>query len=283
MDSSLVPNIIRLSVLVPQIDQPIGRAAPPAILAQYRAQAERTLHSVLEQSDPIGTEILLIEGSSSTQISDHISSVFSDAVSSGKLRILRFDRTFEAGKLINQGGVSSQGSFLAFIKPGDTWKPGRLSALEPLLPKHDLIVATNEDRGESTDWIRAFITENRGVPSSTVIRRTLFDEIGGFPETIARIEDYALWLKAVAHLSKSGDKDRFLLMSSEHIQAESQSFGLPPGSPLASVPALHSLLCKVQKVRESLTLVTSAKNIPSRYWGTIAKRIFDEGKSLLKK
>ena len=112
----------------------------------------------------------------------------------------------------NTGIKHSQGVYIAFLDSDDLWLPGKLSTQVAFFETHPqaLICQTEEI------WLRKGVRVNprkvhkkysgeifehclslcRVSPSSAMIRRTLFDEVGLFDEDLPACEDYDLWLRA---------------------------------------------------------------------------------------
>jgi glycosyltransferase involved in cell wall biosynthesis len=116
----------------------------------------------------------------------------------------------------------ARGEFVAFLDSDDTWYPAHLAAQMKLLaddPQLDLVYANAllvgdpakerpfmalcTSQGPAT--FAALITERCEIPISTVVarKRTLIDA-GGFDETLARCDDYDLWVRVAATGAKIG-------------------------------------------------------------------------------
>ncbi len=111
----------------------------------------------------------------------------------------------------NKGVSISRGKYVAFLDSDDLWKKEKLGAQVGYLRSHPhlRICHTNET------WIRNGERLNQGrrharsagdifekclplcviSPSSILMERSLFDELGGFDETLEVCEDYDLWLR----------------------------------------------------------------------------------------
>ena len=111
----------------------------------------------------------------------------------------------------NAGIKHSQGAYISFLDSDDLWLPGKLSTQVSFFETHPqaLICQTEEI------WLRKGVRVNprkvhkkysgeifehclslcRVSPSSAMIRRTLFDEVGLFDEDLPACEDYDLWLR----------------------------------------------------------------------------------------
>ncbi len=114
----------------------------------------------------------------------------------------------------NRGIRESSGQWIAFLDSDDEWKPEKLSKqLAQLASDGETpLCHTNEI------WIRNGRRVNEGKrhakaggrifqrclplcvisPSASVIRRSLFDEIGYFDESLPVCEDYDMWLRICA-------------------------------------------------------------------------------------
>lgn len=111
----------------------------------------------------------------------------------------------------NRGVAASQGTLLAFLDSDDLWQPGKVMAQVTLLQQQPQVQACYTDEV----WIRHGVRVNpkqihqkhagwlfdaslpRCIisPSSVMLRRTLWDRLGGFDERLPACEDYDLWLR----------------------------------------------------------------------------------------
>ncbi len=111
----------------------------------------------------------------------------------------------------NKGITHSSGRFIAFLDSDDLWLPKKLSTQIDFFDskKEALICQTDEI------WIKNGIRVNPKIrhkkfsgdifsrsldlclvsPSAVMIKRSLFDEIGLFDESLYSCEDYDLWLR----------------------------------------------------------------------------------------
>lgn len=111
----------------------------------------------------------------------------------------------------NRGVAVSGGELVAFLDSDDLWLPGKLAAQVALLEQQPHVQACYTDE----IWIRHGVRVNpkhihqkhsgwlfepslpRCIisPSSIMLRRTLWDQLGGFDERLPACEDYDLWLR----------------------------------------------------------------------------------------
>ena len=133
----------------------------------------------------------------------------------GQLRLIRqCNRGPSAAR--NLGIRETQSPFLAFLDSDDLWLPRKLEKQMAWMADHPnrLICYTDEI------WIRRGVRVNpRKIhhkhggtifahslrlcivsPSSVLMRRSFFDRVGCFDESLPVAEDYDLWLRAAVHL-----------------------------------------------------------------------------------
>jgi glycosyltransferase involved in cell wall biosynthesis len=110
----------------------------------------------------------------------------------------------------NAGVAASDSAWIAFLDSDDLWEPDKLAAQMAWLAdrRSYRIAQTGErwlDRGRHRNprlWHRKdgqlfprCLERCLVSPSTVVIRRDLFDELGGFDPSFAVCEDYELWLR----------------------------------------------------------------------------------------
>ncbi|MDH3669858.1 MAG: glycosyltransferase [Gammaproteobacteria bacterium] len=167
---------------------------------------ERALQSVLGQAKP-AREIIVVD----------------DGSDDGTAEIMRarlpqihciWQRTRGVANARNRGIEAASGDWLAFLDSDDEWLPRKLASQEEMLAANPQCKICHTDE----IWIRngkrvnamkkhakagGFIFERClplcvVSPSSALIHRSVFDEVGLFNENLPAGEDYDLWLRICA-------------------------------------------------------------------------------------
>lgn len=182
-------NEVDVSVIIPVYEQP-----------QLLREA---LESVSEQSyEPF--EIVVVDDAS---VAD-ISSVVSDFPGA---RLVRHQTNLGAGAARNTGVEAANGTYLAFLDADDIWEESKLKKQRRVFDEGENnlgLVYTGfvQYEVDGSEWIRhpnaagdIYLQElerDRIHPTSTVlIRRSAFEDVGGFDTTLPSRQDYDLWIR----------------------------------------------------------------------------------------
>jgi glycosyltransferase involved in cell wall biosynthesis len=181
---------VQVSVVIPTFDRRVlVRQAVASVCAQDGADFDLT---VVDDGSSDGTEAAL------------------QREFGQRIRLLRTgNRGVAAAR--NRGVAASRGDLIAFLDSDDLWLPDKLRAQVAFFAEHPAaeICQTEEV------WIRNGVRVNRCVthrkpsgdifepslrlclvsPSAVMLRRRLFERLGGFDETLPACEDYDLWLR----------------------------------------------------------------------------------------
>lgn len=113
----------------------------------------------------------------------------------------------------NNAVNASTGEWIAFLDHDDLWEPDKLRSQLDLAQKQsaDIVYTNAANFGDSGrvadlrsdpdammegDLFEPLLMDNFIVMSSVLMRRSLFDKVGGFTESQTLVEDWDLWLKA---------------------------------------------------------------------------------------
>jgi glycosyltransferase involved in cell wall biosynthesis len=169
---------------------------------------KRAIDSVLSQTYE-ELECIVIDDASTDETSRLLKS-YSDQ----RLKVVKHEKNWGVSKARNSGFEVSKGEWVALLDSDDEWLPERLErqlAFAKERPEIPLI------HGEEL-WVRngkrvnpKKIHQKSGgnifkrclhlcliSPSATIMKRSLYEEMGGFREDYPVCEDYELWLRVTA-------------------------------------------------------------------------------------
>lgn len=163
------------------------------------------IDSVLQQTYS-NFEIIIIDDGSS----DHTISIMSEYAGKG-LNYIRIDHRGVSGAR-NEGIKNSTGKYIAFLDSDDRWKKEKLSKTADFIDKYPEINIFHTDEiwfknGEVLNQKKKHkrpsgYVYHKCLPlccigmSTSVVKKTVFDEIGLFDEKLPACEDYDMWLRA---------------------------------------------------------------------------------------
>jgi glycosyltransferase involved in cell wall biosynthesis len=156
----------------------------------------------------------------------------------------------------NRGVEAAHGELLAFLDSDDLWRPGKVMAQVALFQQQPQVQACYTDE----IWMRRGVRVNpkrihqkhegwiflqslpRCIisPSSIMLRRTLWDCLGGFDERLPACEDYDLWLRLTATVPVALLPQRLIVKRGGHADQLSRCV---PVLDQYRITALEKLLC----------------------------------------
>lgn len=142
----------------------------------------------------------------------------------------------------NRGIAAASGHFIAFLDSDDLWLPRKLARQVDFFNSNpDAYICQTEEI-----WVRNNVRVNPkkrhkkpwGMifepslalclvsPSAVMIRRSLFEKVGGFDETLPACEDYDLWLRISCRYPVYLIETPLIIKRGGHNDQLSASFGL---------------------------------------------------------
>lgn len=166
----------------------------------------RAIHSVYNQTLP-PDEVIIIDDGSTDNTRQIVTETFPHAN-------YRYQPNRGVSAARNLGIKLAQGEWLAFLDSDDEWLPGKLAQQYNTMNTQSgvKIIHTNETwirYGQRVNQMKKH-TKYGGMifrqclprciisPSSVMVHRGIFDEIGNFDENLPACEDYDLWLRCCA-------------------------------------------------------------------------------------
>jgi glycosyltransferase involved in cell wall biosynthesis len=165
---------------------------------------KRAIESVLAQSLP-DIEMIVVDDGSEDDTQDVVQSY----------RTCRYLKTSHSGLPAvarNIGARMTTATYLAFLDSDDEWRPSKLERQLLKISEGPYgLVCSNASLNGVRPYLQPrrkptgrvledLIEENFVITSSVVVRRDLFDQVGGFCEDplLRGLEDYDLWLRLAA-------------------------------------------------------------------------------------
>jgi glycosyltransferase involved in cell wall biosynthesis len=186
----------------------------------------RSIRSALEQS-VYPTELIVVDDGSGDQTKD----VLLPFIDSKKITYI-FQKNKGQGAARNTGIAAAKGEWIAFLDADDVWMPNKLETQVALIQKRPevdlwytnaIIIKDGQPIGTHYPDFAQFpdqdesmycrlIKTNVIINSSVMVKRQVFDEVGGFDEAphLRRIEDYDLWLRLALKHTLAGTRDVLL-------------------------------------------------------------------------
>jgi glycosyltransferase involved in cell wall biosynthesis len=168
-----------------------------------RALVCEAIASALAQRD-VALEVIVVDDGSTDDTASALAGL------GGRIRYLQ-QPTRGVAAARNTGARSARGEWLAFLDSDDLWRPHKLArqlayhARVPRLRASQTgeiwirngvrVNACRHHRKPDGDIFAASVARCVVSPSAVLLRRDLFEELGGFDESLEVCEDYDLWLR----------------------------------------------------------------------------------------
>lgn len=193
-----------------------------------RSLIAEAIESVLAQTLP-AREIIVVDDGSTDGTADIVAARFGTAV-----RIERLERNLGISAARNHGWRVATGELVALLDSDDAWLPGKLAAQVPQFENANVLAAharaTIVDQAgapmprRNSRYERAFraaVARGYGysgitfpwttmLPSATVVRRNVLEELGGYDERLRDFEDWDLAWRIAARGRIAVNRDIFV-------------------------------------------------------------------------
>ncbi len=169
------------------------------------ASVRRAIDSVLAQ-DFTDLEVIVVDDASTDDTAQAVR-----GIADGRVRLLEQPVNQGVSAARNRGIAAARAPLIAFLDSDDIWLPGKLSrqvALMDASPGRVGMVYTGIEnrtpdgaRSEAPTWrgdVFARLMQMNGIhggASTSMMRREVFDMVGGFDTTLPAIEDYEMWVR----------------------------------------------------------------------------------------
>lgn len=179
-----------VSVIIPTCDRP--------------TLVTRALRSVVSQTHR-ALEIVVVDDCSAAPLA-----LPAELASDPRVHTVRLGGRVGAGEARNTGVRASGGDLIAFLDDDDEWRPTKIERQLAVLASHGEGVAAVETGYDLWDGSRlvlryvpqpdrdlrtALLAKPYLQPSTVLLRRSVFEELGGFERGLLRVEDWDLWVR----------------------------------------------------------------------------------------
>lgn len=186
------------------------------IIPSYNSEKtlSRAINSVLSQNFPV-LEILVIDDGSTDGTRNLIEKEFP------QVRYI-YQNNQGASAARNNGATVAQGEWLALLDADDLWKPGKLAKQWDIIQSHpdSVFITTGREFAHQRKiyngsniyrWrIEQLLAHNRVHTSSVMVKREIFQSLGGFDPGLVTGEDWDLWLRIVHRYPAYGTTKRLI-------------------------------------------------------------------------
>lgn len=164
----------------------------------------RSIDSVLRQTRP-PNEIIVIDDGSTDDTLNKLEAQYSDQIT-----VIEIPKNAGVSAARNVGIKYSHGDWIALLDSDDEWLETKLATQEQALQQDSHLLCHTEEiwirNGKRVNPMNKHAKQGGDIfevclplcaisPSSVLIHKDLFDQIGNFDESLPACEDYDLWLR----------------------------------------------------------------------------------------
>jgi Glycosyl transferase family 2 len=168
-----------------------------------------TLRSVLWQDD-VDLEVIVVDDGSTDATPEVVA-----AAADSRVTLVRRDEPHGLAAARNLGAGLASGEWVGFVDDDDVWGPDKLALqfaaadaagrgwvyVGAVTVSESLSILSGAPP-PSPQAVMAVLPRSNPVPgggSNVILRRDLFERVGGFDERLARCEDWELWARLTRH------------------------------------------------------------------------------------
>lgn len=211
--------------------------------------------SVLNQSGSPPLELIIVDDGSTDDTSEYLATLVtlapraggpgtSRASGPGAVTVLRIPHCGMPGAVRNRGVEIARGEYIAFLDSDDLWLSDKLAVQLKLHQAHPQLALSHTRehwvRGHKLikqpppyrfptgtslpegDVFAAALEKCMIGPSTAMIKRSVFQELGGFREDIQVAEDYEFWLRLTAQHEVGFLTEPHIIKRAGHSAAEGE-------------------------------------------------------------
>jgi glycosyltransferase involved in cell wall biosynthesis len=169
--------------------------------------------SALAQSYIAPTEVVIVDDGSTEPIEPFLAEV------ADRVRIVRQPNAGTAAAR-NRGIREARGEYVAFLDQDDLWDRDKLTRQIPKFADAEIALVHGGARFVNTDGdvtsieladpsldTHALLTACRLAVQTAVVRLSVFDELGGFDESLSGADDWDMWIRIVDRFKVTADPD----------------------------------------------------------------------------
>lgn len=203
-----------------------------------KALLARTLHSIVNQKsatylgDSVQIEIIVVDDGSTDSTEAMMRCDFPS--------VQYFHQSNRGVSAARNAGIAlAKGEWIALLDSDDEWLPEKLAKQFKLLEETGLEICHTEEKwirnGQPLKQLKKHQKQGGWIfedclplcamsPSSIIIKRELFDKVGGFDESLPACEDYDLWLRLTSRYEVAYEPSECIIKYGGHEDQLSQKY-----------------------------------------------------------